>query len=131
MTNRGQYGSAVDEEHAGELSPVGALPPRAAPERRSEPASPHARMRERPERSLAQIERSIQVVIRIAEPRHIGEAVAGKPRVGFLRRLHVHERDLRSRRGEGGANARHVLNRFATERSAEVAEKDQEQGPLI
>lgn len=131
MTNRRQDGAAVDEKDAGQLPPVSPLPTRAASERRLEPAAPDARMCQLEERSLLQAKGPIQAVIRIAEPRDVGEAISSEPLVGFLRRLHMHERHLRSRRGEGRANARHVLNRLATERSAEVSEKDQQQRRAI
>ena len=67
----------------------------------------------------------------IAEARNVADAVLREPVVSFLRRLHVHERNLRSCRVELAAQPRDVFERFTTKRSPEMTQEDQQQRRAI
>jgi hypothetical protein len=125
MTNGSQNCRPFHNEDPGQLPPVTALHARTAAKRRAQPAFPHARMRELEQRPFLQIEGAIERMVGIAEARHVEQSILCKPLVRFLGRLHVHERNLRSGRCDGGAETRNVFHRLATEGSAEVTEEDQ------
>src|SRR6266508_5513149 len=75
VTHLGKHHIAVDEKHAGQLFPMRALPRRAAPEDGAQPASPDAWVSQLEDRPFVQLERAIDSVLRIAEPRHVRDAV--------------------------------------------------------
>ena len=97
----------------------------------AEPRQPDARMRQREQRTLFEPELPVERLVGIADARRDRRApYCSNQRVGLFRRRHVHERDLRSRRLDGRTVARDVGQRFAAEGSAEVAEEDQQHGPV-
>ena len=122
MTNCSQYATAMNDEDPGELAPVWTSRTHtvSGEECGAKPRPPYSRMHELSSRSLVQPELPIQSFVGIAHPRDVGDAVLIEPAIGFFRRRHVHERDLRSPRFDGGALAGDVSQRFATKRSPEM-----------
>jgi hypothetical protein len=54
-----------------------------------------------------------------------------EPPVCFVRRLHVHERHLRSSRRDRWTKTSDIFDRFATKRSPKVAKKDEQQRTAV
>ena len=126
MSNRGQNFTAVYDEHTGELSPVPALHTRAARERRRQPPLPDTRMCEFEQRSVLEIEGTIEMMLRIAEARNVEQPVLRKPSVGIRRGLHVHERNLRSSRLDGRTHPGQVRHRLTAEHSPEMPQEHEQ-----
>jgi hypothetical protein len=91
-----------------------------------EPPNPYARVDELEERTLVESELPVERLIGIADTDEIGNRVLLEPAIGFFRRRHVHERDLRSRRLDGRTITSDVGQRFAAEGSTEMAQEDQQ-----
>jgi hypothetical protein len=78
------------------------------------------------ERTLVESELPVERLVGIADADDIANRVLLEPAIGFFRRRHVHERDLRSRRLDGRTITRDVGQRFAAEGSTEMAQEDHE-----
>ena len=133
MTNGGEDLAAMEHEDAGELPPVGTSSAytMAREERRAQPRPPDAWMHQSGNRCVVQAELSVQRLVRIADADDVGHAVLREPSIGFFRRRHVHERNLRPGRFDSRPSPRDVGQGFATERSPEMPEKDQEQRRVV
>ena len=132
MPDLGDYLTAAHDENAGQLTPVraGAADAATPEDGGAEPRQPHARMRELEERALFEPELPVEGLVGIADANDIADPVLLEPGIGVFRRRHVHERNLRSRRLDGRSITGDVGQRFAAERSAEVAQEDEEHRPV-